>query len=100
MPLQGAGAFALASYSMRLHDMFLSESILLPWLMEVGHHVRCHRGTLYLHRNGAFEAYYGVMPAATVARMKDFPTTERNEEALLAAFDVQFQERYHQGLRG
>ena len=64
---------ALAIYRMRIVDLFIREHVLLLYIIEGGRHMRVHRGICYFyHDDGAFQAYKGVPPEGTFARVKKF----------------------------
>ena len=84
--------------------MFVRDFVALVWVMEGERFLRAHGGVCYMyHEHGAFQAFAGVPPESTFARVKPFllqlegifhllsARVERSDEKLLSAIDDQCQ---------
>ena len=98
------GAAAITVYRTRYSDMFVRDFVALVWVMEGERFLRAHGGVCYMyHEHGAFQAFAGVPPESTFARVKPFllqlegifhllsARVERSDEKLLSAIDDQCQ---------
>lgn len=73
--IQTLGVAALSVYRLRLLDMSLREHVMLLQIVEGGCRLRAHDGVCYFYRNGAWQPFRGVMPEATLNRVKKFMLT-------------------------
>ena len=102
-------AAALGVYRTRISDLFVRDYVALLWVIEGDRFLRAHGGVCYLyHEHGAFQAFVGVPPESTFARLKPFllqlegifrlmrPGVERNDAALLGEIERLFQEHNHE----
>ena len=94
-------ATCLVVYRTRYQDMFVRDFVGLVWIMEGGRYLRAHGGVCYLyHEHGAFQAFAGIPPESTFARIKPFllhlegifrllpSATLRTDASLLAALSA------------
>ena len=66
-------AAALGVYRTRISDLFVRDYVALLWVIEGDRFLRAHGGVCYLyHEHGAFQAFVGVPPESTFARLKPF----------------------------
>ena len=87
---------ALSVLFLRQVDLTILQHAMLLWIMEGNAYLRFHYGDCYMrHTSGAFQAYKGIPPEATCARVHAFllilegmfrllpPQTQRQENAVL-----------------
>ena len=87
---------ALSVLFLRQVDLTILQHAMLLWIMEGNTYLRFHYGDCYMrHTSGAFQAYKGIPPEATCARVHSFllilegmfrllpPQTQRQENAVL-----------------
>ena len=96
--VQKLAVAALSVYQLRLIDMDLRVHVLLTHIVEGGRHMRAHAGACYLYQNGSWRPFKGVIPEATMARIKKFtlqlegfyrlvsPDTPRTDNSILQAW--------------
>ena len=104
-----AAAAGLTVYRTRYQDLFVRDYVALLWIMEGERYLRSHNGTCYLyHEHGAFEAFRGIPPESTFARVKPFlltlegmfrtlsPSTGRSDDAVLNGIAQTLQQHNHE----
>ncbi|CAE7630170.1 unnamed protein product [Symbiodinium sp. CCMP2592] len=104
-----AAAAGLTVYRTRYQDLFVRDYVALLWIMEGERYLRSHNSTCYLyHEHGAFEAFRGIPPESTFARVKPFlltlegmfrilsPSTGRSDVAVLNGIAQTLQQYNHE----